>query len=231
MYLFLRLQTCLPDTISISLHSTMYLFLLNLKRDGCCMNGLYIPQCIYFYILLHILFFLPLSPLHSTMYLFLQGAEKRTRKTGLLYIPQCIYFYRLRNLKMLIHVFPLHSTMYLFLRKWKNPPAAPKGLYIPQCIYFYSLICYNILKRNYFTFHNVSISTDLLNISVKGPSSFTFHNVSISTRYEKHFEIRSGTLHSTMYLFLPETTATGATFKMLFTFHNVSISTQEVMQE
>ncbi len=75
----------------------------------------------------------------------------------------------------------LHSTMYLFLPRISCESEMMINLYIPQCIYFY--MCTSL----------GSFDTVI----------FTFHNVSISTFLAEPTQVSDTTLHSTMYLFLP----------------------------
>ena len=97
-----------------------------------------------------------------------------------------------------------------------------------------------------FTFHYVSISTDSVHSGGGGSLPFTFHYVSISTEQEINEDTDILHLHSTMYLFQPESLSeirnvpyylhsTMYLFQPvrnvrvlempLFTFHYVSIST------
>ena len=76
--------------------------------------------------------------LHSTMYLFLLFCLKFVTIVSILYIPQCIYFYEHPD-HLRVNGLTLHSTMYLFLHYISDAKVA----------------------RNIFTFHNVSISTQI----------------------------------------------------------------------
>ena len=79
--------------LDATLHSTMYLFLLNPHKRVS----------------------LVCYSLHSTMYLFLRFSDIVIPAYALLYIPQCIYFYPSSYALEVPFSEPLHSTMYLFL--------------------------------------------------------------------------------------------------------------------
>ena len=93
MYLFLLIPPPPYKEHDISLHSTMYLFLRLVVLNIHSLIELYIPQCIYFYVLRPCrLFVIKLCfTFHnvsiSTLYLNTKALNRW------LYIPQCIYFY------------------------------------------------------------------------------------------------------------------------------------------
>ena len=128
-------------------------------------------------------------------------ADYDIRQEGFIYIPLCIYF----NIRVSIAF-----VIWLFI-------------YIPLCIYFNKYIRFVDGKILLFTFHYVSISTNLIirkdtnQISIYIPlciyfnndtsndktsvNSFTFHYVSISTSSITILTVLITYLHSTMYLF------------------------------
>ena len=121
---------------------------------------------------------------------------------------------------------PLHSTMYLFLLMKMN----------------------GITQTDFFTFHNVSISTRFVTWKVRFGSSlhstmYLFLRASNCPFMRSHSSLHStmylflpehaadflsleAPLHSTMYLFLPWGQQLLFTHSISFTFHNVSISTR-----
>ena len=163
---------------------------------------LYIPQCIYFYIYLCNCQYCN-RPLHSTMYLFLPCSPHTMLHRKKLYIPQCIYFYPI-ILRLSFYDPALHSTMYLFLRKLRRT----SGSFL------------------FFTFHNVSISTNT-ELLLKVMKKLLYIPQCIYFYPDHLFHVFLGILplHSTMYLFLRPPTRGRRLIGKCFTFHNVSIST------
>ena len=186
----------------ITLHSTMYLFLLISYNHMTVCVCLYIPQCIYFY--------------NKSQYIRLEAV--------ILYIPQCIYFYFIYSLIQFLCSFftfhnvsisttlpcselnkhgTLHSTMYLFLHALALASiGAILSLHSTMYLFLPTPFT-NTTFASIFTFHNVSISTHPAPPVRFQVHPFTFHNVSIST-----CKIRQWTIAFA-----------------IFTFHNVSIST------
>ena len=77
----------------------------------------------------------------------------------------------------------------------------------------------------YFTFHNVSINTDLIMHNTPMGTIFTFHNVSINTKNAMTSAgLSETTLHSTMFLLILNAES-NRKILINFTFHNVSINT------
>ena len=80
--------------------------------------------------------------------------------------------------------------------------------------------------RIFFTFHNVSINTHFWPVERLLFLHFTFHNVSINTIYTSLLlTILRHSLHSTMFLLIPDDPIRGMSLYYSFTFHNVSINT------
>ena len=76
--------------------------------------------------------------------------------------------------------FSLHSTMFLLILSVSEP----------------------LVDGPFFTFHNVSINTDLIKILKLGQKYFTFHNVSINTFNRLVLCLGVVPLHSTMFLLI-----------------------------
>ena len=81
-----------------------------------------------------------------------------------------------------------------------------------------------------FTFHYVSINTIQAVFSVVAAVFFTFHYVSINTQPTRQSRRASYTLHSTMFLLIPEN-SNGNIYGADFTFHYVSINTKNTRKE
>ena len=138
--------------------------------------------------------------------------------------------------------------MYLFQLTITNVRYTLTAIYIPLCIYFNFRQRAPCSCRVVFTFHYVSISTTCKYPARCDNLKFTFHYVSISTSIIInstslkiiyiplciYFNIRRSPawftaindLHSTMYLFQPESVLYFPYLSMIFTFHYVSISTR-----
>ena len=78
---------------------------------------------------------------------------------------------------------------------------------------------------NNFTFHNVSINTWSGGTRKEASETFTFHNVSINTAMTSRNADLLLTLHSTMFLLIPDSSWWTLLAVRTFTFHNVSINT------
>ena len=115
----------------------MYLFLLIFVVCLILSFGLYIPKCIYFYVLTVVDNVLPRVTLHSKMYLFLpyMDAEILRSRNG----------FTFQNVSI--------STGA------RGAYRKPLYLYIPKCIYFYDDGRIKLCGGSTFTFQNVSIST------------------------------------------------------------------------
>ena len=124
--------------LDATLHSTMYLFLLNPHKRVS----------------------LVCYSLHSTMYLFLRFSDIVIPAYALLYIPQCIYFYFFSLKVCIISGGSLHSTMYLFLRVC-GTFYFTGGFTLHSTMYLFLRASQQeqIRYLSTFTFHNVSIST------------------------------------------------------------------------
>ena len=96
----------------------------------------------------------------------------------------------------------LHSTMFLLIRVSDSSP-----FHSPS-----------------FTFHNVSINTRSRTQTHLSRLNFTFHNVSINTKASRRKSNLHASLHSTMFLLIPQNFKLAGS-KSSFTFHNVSINT------
>ena len=142
--------------------------------------------------------------------------------------------------------FSLHSTMFLLIRKEKSTCRWSTDFTFHNVSINTKTYKVGDIVNFHFTFHNVSINTWNTNEGFRTAISFTFHNVSINTMHVQslHFAvlyftfhnvsintvlpvrapISWPTLHSTMFLLIPE-----SIFQLLlvlfFTFHNVSINT------
>ena len=217
MYLFLHERQKKRSAHRKNLYIPKCIYFYNVVPPiGIFVVFLYIPKCIYFYLGMCVAFFVagcftfqnvsistrytigtvPVEtsftfqnvsisttlsiaclryerPLHSKMYLFLH-TEGMLKK---------------------IKVRPLHSKMYLFLRTLSTRRTKMERLYIPKCIYFYLLMISAILFTVYFTFQNVSISTNA--------GEITMH-------------LTRAALHSKMYLFLPRLTGRGCCSRRLY---------------
>ena len=85
---------------------------------------------------------------------------------------------------------------------------------------------YTNVKTSNFTFHYVSINTTCITFLYLVGFAFTFHYVFINTTYrwdglmENHLS-----LHSTMFLLIPDNDTIVLVFSFNFTFHYVSINT------
>ena len=82
-----------------------------------------------------------------------------------------------------------------------------------------------MMSESSFTFHYVSISTEVIDAVADMNASFTFHYVSISTNVYIEALLAVLHLHSTMYLFQHQSILINNIDELLFTFHYVSIST------
>ena len=76
-----------------------------------------------------------------------------------------------------------------------------------------------------FTFHYVSINTERYQGYGKNVISFTFHYVSINTQFPILLSFWQHTLHSTMFLLILSPFGPCAPVSPFFTFHYVSINT------
>ncbi len=137
MYLFLHLPPSTNTASELSLHSTMYLFLLLSDLENIDFGNLFTFHNVSISTLKALWEDVLLPSLHSTMYLFLLCGITYLILAKNLYIPQCIYFYHinLSELQQIIN-FTFHNVsistyygQYVSIRD--------NFLYIPQCIYFY----------------------------------------------------------------------------------------------
>ncbi len=101
-----------------------------------------------------------LPDLHSTMYLFQLSLSKIHKK----------------------HLLHLHSTMYLFQPARTIVCQNSRSSHLHSTMYLFQLLTSLIVYFSFlFTFHYVSISTKLDDMSNNHAFLFTFHYVSIST--------------------------------------------------
>ncbi len=122
---------------SISLHSTMYLFLLYFHISEKFQSYNFTFHNVSISTVSNCPFMRSHSSLHSTMYLFLPNTFQIDGNSTNLYIPQCIYFYiscRNRLNSFIILYIPQCIYFYPPDRIFKY---LVNNLYIPQCIYFY----------------------------------------------------------------------------------------------
>ena len=118
-----------------------------------------------------------------------------------IYIPLCIYFNlcnSLANVFLILIYIPLCIYFNSLSGRNRNSFIC---IYIPLCIYFNLFDDPHLCDVVLFTFHYVSISTNLKCHSVMFLQIFTFHYVSISTCLTDTKLCTSLYLHSTMYLF------------------------------
>ena len=83
-----------------------------------------------------------------------------------------------------LNIVALHSTMFLLIRIKKQMKS--------QVLHF--------------TFHDVSINTGGRTWKAGFDSNFTFHDVSINTKSNSEINYLSFSLHSTMFLLIPDRT-------------------------
>ena len=200
MYLCQQQATCHLVPNFIHLHSTMYLFQLDVKSVHSCFLDIYIPLCIYFNtqsrksstkVLVFTFHYVSISTFGfdfmriSWRTFTFHYVSISTRRISIMirsipiYIPLCIYF----NRSVTTFVYGC-SHIYIPLCIYFNLIAlfsrqAVKCIYIPLCIYF----------NPEYQPHNQSYQ------------SFTFHYVSISTLSRAILWFLYPHLHSTMYLF------------------------------
>ena len=79
-----------------------------------------------------------------------------------------------------------------------------------------------------FTFHNVSIKSQIADTAEEQKAFFTFHNVSIKSHHPYWYWRTFSPLHSTMYLLNRECGGRYCNGYPGFTFHNVSIKSSVV---
>ena len=204
MYLFLLNPHKRVSLVCYSLHSTMYLFLRFSDIVIPAYALLYIPQCIYFYPSSYALEVPFSEPLHSTMYLFLLFRPWRIafpNKT----LHSTMYLFLLRFVMWKVRFgSSLHSTMYLFLRIRRKIILIGLMLYIPQCIYFYisrkfaGLSTLSLYIPQCIYFYSFNPDTD------GWGTYFTFHNVSISTwiRYLIYVTVKKLYIPQCIYFYL-----------------------------
>ena len=102
-----------------------------------------------------------LAHLHSTMYLFQHSIHIELQITNIIYIPLCIYFnntfFILSGNNRIIYI-----PLCIYFNKFLDPHKRTKEfIYIPLCIYFNETADEYIRKSYRFTFHYVSISTQI----------------------------------------------------------------------
>ena len=164
-----------------ALHSTMFLLI---QRCSICLSYCY-------------------TTLHSTMFLLILDGEEHdakllfftfhnvsinTERSNMNFTRDCHFTFHNVSIntkagyKVGIYCNTLHSTMFLLILLSRDEP---------QLLLFY------------FTFHNVSINTHCSERANIPFCHFTFHNVSINTAFACSSSSGSFTLHSTMFLLIP----------------------------
>ena len=138
-------------------------------------DTIYIPQCLYY----------------NQEELNIDITDKE------IYIPQCLYYNQSPRRPFRL-VYNLHSTMSLLQREKRSLDANAYYIYIPQCLYYNCTLTIKYCAVLKFTFHNVSITTDLLLLLKLFLILFTFHNVSITT------ERQDKKAQCSYYIYIPQ---------------------------
>ena len=122
--------------------------------------------------------------------------------------------------------FNLHSTMYLL-----NQELTRYSLNLGVFTFHYVSIKSNVATAKNptstrFTFHYVSIKSALFTFEFRATGIFTFHYVSIKSEISTVIKMQRSYLHSTMYLLNLRQSRQVAKLGTLFTFHYVSIKSK-----
>ena len=145
-------------------------------------NKLYIPQCLYYNENRSLSTVINEITLHSTMSLLQLCTCILHHSHWILYIPQCLYYNDV-DFKIIMNEYILYIPQCLYYNHEDNLSYISQGsLYIPQCLYY-----------------NVPVDTSrAMDVPI-----FTFHNVSITTQIPQASQEITYTLHSTMSLLQP----------------------------
>ena len=97
----------------------------------------------------------------------------------------------------------LHSTMFLLIRSFINIKELIVCSFTFHNVSINSQIGRSGLEHNQpFTFHNVSINSSFDFFLCTKPALFTFHNVSINSETVSESDTEQRNLHSTMFLLI-----------------------------
>ena len=124
----------------------------------------------------------------------------------------------------------LHSTMFLLIRRYFLVTTLSGGpLHSTMFLLILQRSIWTRFRHTIFTFHDVSINTNVQSPFVIFTTSFTFHDVSINTLQGEIAIIKQKSLHSTMFLLIRACVSVSSLLCFFFTFHDVSINTGTVM--